>query len=413
MTDLSNLDPTVVTGYAADDKFLATRYTQGNRVVYDFELSLEVIPAILPVPDPNRATPGNRRVKLTHARSFGTYVREQADWVAPGLLLRAPAIFKFEVLKELGGVQFGVLSVPRRARGDIKILDGQHRILGIQTALDDIALELEKQRQLQGKARGQGEPEVEAAFKKEIDKLEGQRARFSNERLAVQIHVETDPERYEQMFYDVAENALGITSAVKVRFDSRKVVNRTLDAMLKHALLDSRVDLEQDRVSGSNPNLMGAKYVVEIVRTVQVGIGGRIGKRLESELDEGAMVQETNDYFDVLLASFPELQEVVDGSLTPEDLRKSSLLGSTTMLRVLAGVYHELRKLGREDEEIEPFFSKLAAHLTAPVPKGSPWLDIHSPVFSEGSTAPTARAQDLRMLTDEITGWETRPPAWL
>ena len=38
---------------------------------------------------------------------------------------------------------------------------------------------------------------------------------------------------------------LGITQAVKVRFDSRKVMNRALDGAMRHALLRERVDLDR------------------------------------------------------------------------------------------------------------------------------------------------------------------------
>ena len=77
------------------------------------------------------------------------------------------------------------------------------------------------------------------------------------------------------MFFDIADNALGITSSVRARFDSRKVVNRGLEEVMKHALLKDRVDPEQDRMGRNNPNLMGAKHVAEIVRTLAVGIEGR------------------------------------------------------------------------------------------------------------------------------------------
>jgi hypothetical protein len=410
---LTNLDPTFVTGYAADDRYLATRYQQGGRVVYDFELSLEVVPAILPVPDPHRPTLGNRRVNQSHARSFGKYVRENEDWVAPALLLRAPGIMRFDVLKELGGVQFGIMSIPRSARGDIKIIDGQHRILGLHVGLDEIARELEEQRLLASKARAQESQELVATYQRNIEILERQRERFAQERLAVQVHIETDPSRFEQMFYDVADNALGITQAVKVRFDSRKVVNRTLDAMVKHALLNDRIDMEQDRIHGSNPNLMGAKHVVELVRTVAVGISGRVSRRLEDELDEGALVEAANDFLDTCVAAFPDLDRVVGESLTPEELRKRSLLGSATMLRALAGVFYELRLAEMDDDDIAEFFSRLAPYMVAPITKGSPWLKIEGDVFTEGALAPRSRRQDLKRLTEEIAAWGKNPPPWL
>lgn len=412
---MTDIDVSRVTGYAPDDRYLSTRYVQGARQVYDFELPLDAIAQVLPVPDPERPTLGNRRVKLEHAKSFANYVREQEGWVAPALLMRAPDVFTFETNLSLGGVSFGIVGVPRSNRRDIRIIDGQHRILGLHIAVEDIARELDDARNRHASAQRDGDVDIANHVQTIIKRLEKQRQRLSAEHLAVQVHVEIDQEHYEQMFFDVADNALGITQAVKVRFDSRKVMNRSLDAAQRHALLRDRVDQEQDRISGPNPNLLGAKHVVDIVRTVNIGISGRVSRRLESELQEGALVQKSNEFLDVLLDAFDDLAGVADGTVTPEDLRKRSLLGSSTMLRVLAGVYYELSNGRYTDEEVTELFRTLAPHTAAPIAGTSPWLSIRSKVFAEGATAPTARAQDLRSLTEEIAGWidPADRPHWL
>lgn len=411
----AEIDISTITGYTPDDRYLATRYTQGNRTVFDFELPLEAIPQILPIPDPDRPTTGNRRVKPGHAKGFATYVRENEDWVAPALLLRAPDSFTFETNLSIGGVTFGILGVPRSGRRDLRIIDGQHRILGLHYAVEDIARELDDARNRHSSARRNGEEELAAHVKTIVDRLERQRGRLATEHLAVQVHVETDQEHYEQMFFDVADNALGITQAVKVRFDSRKVMNRTLDAAQRHALLKDRVDQEQDRIGGSNPHLLGARHVVDIVRTVNIGLVGRVSRRQEAELDEGALVQRSNEFFDVLVDSFSELAHVADGQLLPEALRNSSLLGSSTMLRILAGAYHDLTEKGYNEDEISDLFRAIAPHMSAPLAADSPWLTIRSKVYTVGASAPASRRQDMTYLADEIASWidpENRP-AWL
>lgn len=247
---VEDLDLTQITGYAPEDRYLATRYCQGDRNVYDFELPLEAIPQIFTVPDPDRVTLGNRRVNPGHARGFAKYVRDNESWVAPALLMRAPEIFSFEAKTHVAGVSFGILGVPRSARRDIRIIDGQHRILGLYYAVEEIAQELDEARALYNSAQHEGNAELAAFNGQKVARLERQRTRLAKEHLGVQVHVEIDQARYEQMFYDVADNALGITQAVKVRFDSRKVMNRALDGVLRHALLKNRVDLEQDRKIG-------------------------------------------------------------------------------------------------------------------------------------------------------------------
>jgi len=401
-----------MTGYGTSDRYYAARYKQGGRTIYATELPLAIVAQAVAKPDPHRPTDGNRKISETHARSFGKYVRENENWIAPALILRATNVFKFEPIKDVSGVQFGVLSVPKTARADLKILDGQHRILGIHYALEALTEEISKARDLRAEARRQQNEHLLKTYEKRLKDLEAQRVRLQRELIAVQIYLEDDPAAYKQMFVDIAENALGITATIKTRFDHRKVVNRALDAVLNHALLDGRVDMQQDRVMGPSPHLMGAKHVADVIRTVAVGIAGRISRKKESQLVEAELAERANDFLTVMVDSCPVLNEVIEGAIKPEQLRKKSLLGSTTMLRVMAGVYHELAK-NKSDDEIGDFFTKLASHMDAPVKNNSPWVKVPGDVFSSGASAPKARYQDLQRLTDAIVGWADTEPDWL
>lgn len=407
---------TPLTGYDPDIRFYATRYRQGGRTVFSVDLSLTQIAQLLPAPDPANPTEGNRRIKESHARAFGDYVRTQRDWVAPALVLRGPNIFDFEPRETVGGTEFGVISFPRLASTDLKILDGQHRILGIHLAIQGIAHDLEKARNGLATAKRNGsELAVVGQFQDKINQIQDQREILARERTSLQIFIEDDPLAYKQMFFDIADNALGITSSVRARFDSRKVVNRSLEDVMKHSMLKGRVDPEQDRMGRGNSNLMGAKHVAEIIRTLAVGIDGRIGRRVEDELHEDALVQKTNDFLDVLVDAFPPLDAVIEGKMTPEELRRTNLLGSTVMFRVLAGVYGELvDRQHFDDEDVADFFRKLAPHMEGPVTRGSIWVsNVDGDVFSVGALAPRSRRQDLKALRDTMVNWATAEPAWL
>lgn len=405
-----------LSGYDTEDRFYATRYLQGGRRIYAIDLSPVQIAAYLPAPDPNRLTEGNRRVRESHAAAFGRYLREHEDWVSPALLLRAPDIFAFEVLQEIAGTQFGILSFSRLARNDIRILDGQHRILGIHLELARIAAELERKRELRAKAKKNGEePAVIKEHERGIKELEQLRERLAQERISLQIVLEDDVTAYRQMFVDIADNALGITSSVRTRFDQRKIVNRCVEPAIQHALLVGRVDPEQDRIGASNPHLLGAKHVADLIRTVAVGIDGRVGRRLEGELREDALIEQTNRFLDQLLDSFPVLAAVADDELAPEELRKTSLLGSSSMLRVIAGAYYELARSEEwEEEEIGEYLSALGRHMQAPVGTDSIWLTkVPGEIFSEGALAPKARRQDLKSLVELLVTWAKKRPSWL
>ena len=405
-----------VTGYDTADRFLASRYRQGGWWVYNIDLSLAQIAGYLRKPDPDHPTEDNRKIRIAHADGFGKYIRRNEHWVAPALLLRAPSgVLEFkqhEQLKSVGGIEWGILSVPRLARTDLHIVDGQHRILGIHLALEQVAADLDAARAHLARSRTAGEPSVTQAAKVKVKKLEDERQRLNDERMALQILIIDDPTEFKQVFVDIADNALGITSAIKVRFDSRKVVNRCLSDVIEHPLLHGLVDMQQDRLLGANPNLLGARQVADIIRTLEVGPSGRISARLENELRERDLVKQAERFFDTLIGSFPGLAEIAQGNATVPQLRETSILGSTTFLRVLAGAYHVLvREQERQPEEVAAFFAKLAPFLDAPVDPEGPWAKTGH--FAEPWMAPSARRQDVEGLARAIADWATNPPAWL
>ena len=66
--------------------------------------------------------------------------------------------------------------------------------------------------------------------------------------MTIQIVLENDPKAYKQMPYDIAGDAKGFTGSVRTRFDSTKIVNRCLEVVMEHPLLENNVDIEQDRI---------------------------------------------------------------------------------------------------------------------------------------------------------------------
>lgn len=407
-----------VSGYTNETTLYASRYKQGGRTVYGLDMSLAQIADLIGRPDPNATSPGNRQIRPAHAEAFGKYIREHEDWVIPAMILRSPNSFNFDVQAEVGGVQFGILSFSRRSMSDLHILDGQHRILGIHMGLDAIAHDLDRARSNLALAR-RNEGAQSIAVKDantRIATLEKQRRRLEVERASLQIFVEADPIAYRQMFFDIADNALGITASVRTRFDSRKVVNRAMPLVMDHELLKARVDNEGDRVGRGSIYLMGAKHVAEIIRTVNVGLDGRVSRRQEEEFDEKVLADRSKDYFDLLTEAFPQMRAITLGQLTTDQLRRTSLLGSVLFLRVLGGVYHdlldpELHAWSRED--VLAFFEKLAPHLEGPVYEGSIWTEHLPEIYGEGTFGPRGRRQDLQALKVAVEGWALDKPKWL
>ena len=409
-----------VTGYDSEVRFYATRYVQGGRTVYALDLSLAQIAGLLPAPDPLVPQLGNRRIQMPHAVSFGQYIRANEHWVSPAIVLRAADEFDFEIMESIEGTDFGIISLPFLALTEIHILDGQHRILGIHLAIRGIATELDKARAAITRLEKRKVPiEAEdnklaqlAELKEMVATLLTQRARFERERSSVQIFIENDQVGTNQMFYDINDNVLHVTGSVSVRYDTRKAVNRALQDVLTHPLLEGRVDLEFDRLGRQNENLLSAKHVAEVVRIMAVGIDGRIGRRVEAELDESLLTERANQFFTVLTDSFSQLKDVAAGSENPISLRARSQVASPVMLRVLAGVFKELKNRNYSQNRIKKFFTELDPFLSQPATKS--WVArTGDDIFFEGALSPSARRQDLVSLVQTLVSWAEKRPEWL
>lgn len=93
-------------------------------------------------------------------------------------------------------------------------------------------------------------------------------------------------------------------------------------------------------------------------------------------------------------------------------LRVSSLLGSVGMLRVLGGVYRNLKEDGVDDGDIQEFFKRLDRHMGAPVTEQSIWrTTAANEDFEPNASAPIMRQQNIIHLTKVITDWYKKAPA--
>ena len=140
----------ILTGYHREDTFIASRKYMGGRPVYHLDMCIAQLTAGVDAPPVGIAQEDNRIVKERRGRLFRDYVNTNKEWARPSLLLWCPIdILSFESLPQINdlvndpSVVLGVLSVPRNSRQSIKILDGQHRILGFHFWMDQLNKELQ------------------------------------------------------------------------------------------------------------------------------------------------------------------------------------------------------------------------------------------------------------------------------
>jgi hypothetical protein len=334
----------------------------------------------------------NRIVKEARGRLFRDYVNGNQEWASPSLLLWCPVgILDFNALSEINdlvhdpSVVLGILSIPRNSRQSIKILDGQHRILGFHMWMDQLNKELQSAKLSLSEATKAAQPKVIEKAKERVLKAEENIERSVKESIGIDILVCSSAKEARQIFADIANNAQGMVKALAIGFDQSKLVNRVTSRIaseLPHPLLDGKIDFNKDRIAGDSSMLISAKTLADSVRALSVGIAGRISR-----------VQE--------------------------------LLGSGTIFRVLAGVWFELTSsTNAQGKPMKPrmsvadaqaFFAKLAPHMGIPIKTGNKWLAtgvFPSPAGGAVVTAPGSRNQELKKLTVEITNWALKPESF-
>jgi hypothetical protein len=371
-------------------------------------------------PDPSKPIEGNRRVDPKRAKKFGDYVLERDNWVSPAIIVRIPSgEVSFETAHEFAdGTAWGILTVPLHVLTEILLLDGQHRTLGTFIALDEINERIREFRDSVDAAKADQNQPVIAEMEKALNKALVARERLNAEHISVDLAVVTTTQG-KQMFVDIADNAKGVNPDFTTILDQRDVINRiAADLIDNHPLLEDRVEIGQSsRMSAKNPNFIGAKSVADIVRAVHLGVSGRAGKRVQDELSaklpEAAKVPST--FLDVLVAAFPDLQAMTEGEIDPIDLRAEdsahrSMIGSATMLRVLAGVFRELTNPSNgvdpfSRSEVEVFFASLAPKMRdIPIAEADDfWMPTEA--FIPGTTAPQARQGTMTSLVKQIVDW--------
>lgn len=417
-----------LTGYHRNDRFFTTRKMMGGRPVFHLDMSIAQLTDGVDAPPINAQQEDNRIVKAVRGQAFADYVNRNNEWASPSLLLWCPiGILDFEVLPEVNdhvgdpSVKLGILTVPRNAKQSIKILDGQHRILGFHLWLAALNKELTSAKLHLADATSIGEPHLIKEAQERVEKAEANMERSANESIGIDILICSSAREARQIFADIANNALGMVKALAIGFDQSKVVNRvtsTLATDAPHPLLAERVDFNKDRVSGDSEMFISAKTLADAIRALNVGISGRISRAQEHNGEvEKTILQRSRTYLNCLNEAFS-----VDLMQNPKDLRTSSLLGSGTMFRVLAGVWFELTsptnaqgksiKPRMTIEEATAFFKKLAPHMSIPIQTGNKWLTtgvFPSPAAGAVVAAPGSRNQELKALTLAITNWAVDP----
>lgn len=404
-----------LSGYDDRKELLAQRYNREGKSLFVIALPIQLVATHLPIPDPDVPFEGNRRVDMGRARKFAEYWLENERWATPPLLLDTtyPLARDFQPKLKVHGVEFGIVRMPHNSAGELQILDGQHRILGWKIASGQIIADLRTAREQLQSAKERNDDIAVQVLQDKVNRLDHQASRLRDEYVTMEILEGVTLAEHKQFFHDIAVNAKGISKSVTMGFDQRHLLNRVaMDLAESQLLFEDRIEMEKDRVAASNENLISGKTLVDIVKAVILGVDGRMTPRREAAFGETSVGSLVEGFVATLISSFDDLQSVEDGDLSPIELREKSLLGSPTILRVLAGAYHLLavdstdedKPVATEDgrKKARLLFEKLAPQMGLPI--SDDWFDTG--FFPEPtSKAPSSRTQDLRALTALLAKW--------
>ena len=394
----------------------AQKISSGNSNAYLFALPISIALELLEIPDPAHPFPDNRRVNKKHAMEFGNYWEDhEHDWIVPPLLLDCPETLTFkEVSISKLGVELVELVLPKGGREVLRILDGQHRILGWYLKKIDLDARLTDSNTFYNKAVIAGEKREAAVFLEQITQIESSITRLQREQVSINLIDSLNPKMHQQFFVDIAKNALGINKTVQAKFDSASIINRVTQSIIKsHPLLQNRIDLEKTSCSGTNPNLLTVVNISDITRHTCFGVNRMVTARRENNYQDEVLAVNVQKFLDIMVKNVPQLQLVISGNLRAPDFREKYMLGSGTIWRCLAGAYYEACVIVNDIEgtieldlsqvrKFERFVSLFSDQMTLPISRE--WFA--TTLFPiKRSKAPSSRAQDLDAMVGLMTAW--------
>ncbi len=414
----------IPSGYAETDDYIGVAHQQDRLRLVTVQLPWPALVKMVKLPDPSRQTDYNRPLRPGHAQKFMQYIDVvDQPYTPPIALFTDPANLDVQEIKGLpqsiGNVRFVLAKFIRSARDQVHILDGQHRIFGGHLLEAKYQEDLASAREQYRRAEKFEGTELVAEARDRVQRIQDKIARFGSMTVTVQIALTGDRGVAKQIFADVADNALGISRSILSEFSTRSAFNRAAQELAQKDLAGV-VDNVKDRMSRSNPHWLSLKDVVNVVQGLELPLAKRWSHKLEEKLDEGRIYKQGAVFFAGLAEAFPDVRLVLDGELSGPDLRlggeQQSLLGSTTMIRVLASAYRVLRDGDEhhgplQHDEIVGFFASLPmqAGFTGETREDAqPLLDarwLETGKFSYPYVAPVARTQDIEELTEFIVAW--------
>jgi DGQHR domain-containing protein len=297
-----------------------------------------------------------RVLDLQHAKSIGDYLLNTEQPIMPPVILTIDREASFDALKDEEGrkLRTGWVTIPAGAR--VRYLDGLHRGKGIALA---------KKKDTSG--------------------------RLSRNEIAVWIVLEADRDERRHLFATVNYTPKPVPKSLSVTLNNTDSYAIALNTVLikHHPLLRGLVEPQKARVAPKSHLLFTTVALRDaLVRLVAPSFPGQ-----SPSVDQ--VIGLGRRFLDALLAGRPELQKAVADPSTIPNLRETSILVSSTTLKMLAGAVAIALESGSTWKQVE---GKIAALDFAP--EADLWRETG--FVAENSRTPSARKQEFMKATRRV-----------
>ena len=371
-----------VAGQGNDLVIPAHRFHQGGRVVYACVLDLSTLDHRLPDRVEDAVVrDANRQLTPSHARRIQAYLAERPDWVLSTLMMGvSPEAVEFApyIEEEGASMTVGELCIRTECVATMmKMFDGQHRRRAIKDVIKELQLDIRRSEKLTA---------LQACS------------------LPIMLYVEDDISALRQMFADAAQTKT-IEKNVVARFDLHDPFNLAALSLGENSdLFAGRVEMDRASVARTNENIIAINQLAATLKILEVGHKGRVSKELKDSymLNLDDLYERCGAWADDFMPSAREEYEgliggEIDNSEIPQS-RGKTLAYNATVIRLLAGCYHEWTKDGADWRPLAEFIR--AACLEPASGRGA--LLVDAGIVAPGGITPIPRSQVVNAATEYI-----------
>ncbi len=348
----------------------AHKFRQGWRDVYAFALDLETLDRLLPDRVDDSVVKGaNRPLTPSHAKKIQKYLGDRDDWLLGTLLLGiSPSAVEFRsyMPDQNADTSVGELKIGTEGAASMKMFDGQHRRRAIKDVLEELSHNARHSKKL--------------SFLKEAS-------------LPIMLYAEDNIEALRQMFADAAKTR-SIERNTVTRFDQRDAFNQAALWIADNSdLFAGRVEMERASVPRYSDSIIAINQLAVTLKTTEVGYKGRVSKDRNDEymLDLDALYERCLTWADDFMpAARDEYNSLIAGEIDNSDIpqeRARTMAYNATVIRILAGCYHEWTRGGGHWQPLAEFLR--GASLRPGVGRES--LLVDAGVVAPGGTSPVVQ----------------------